>query len=388
MNYSESTPKVIDTAELPLTESLTVEFKSDTKKLSDADLIEAVVCLANADGGAIYLGVEDDGSVTGLHPSRRTPIGLPAMVANRTRPPVGVGIESLSVDDHPVLRIDVPKATTSIIATVDGMVKQRRVGADGKPECVPLLPQDFTSRLSSLGALDPSGQAVPNATLEDLDPAERARLRQFVERFKGDAKLGVLSDDELDGALALTVRKDGKCVPTLAGLLLIGKERALVELVPTHELAFQVLEGEKVKLNEFSRAPLLRLFEWVENLFTPLNPEQEMQVGLFRVPVPRVDRMSFREALANALTHRDYARMGAVHVRFEADSLVISNPGGFVEGVTLANLLTTEPRPRNRNLAHQCLSSYAFRLRRQISLSCGLWWTRRTSSEANSLSTA
>jgi ATP-dependent DNA helicase RecG len=51
------------------------------------------------------------------------------------------------------------------------------------------------------------------------------------------------------------------------------------------------------------------------------------------------------------LIHRDYQRLGAVHVRLEDDALVVSNPGGLVDGVTLANLLTTEPRPRNPALA-------------------------------------
>ena len=49
--------------------------------------------------------------------------------------------------------------------------------------------------------------------------------------------------------------------------------------------------------------------------------------------------------------HRDYTRLGAVHVRWESDAIVVSNPGGFVEGVTLENLLVVEPRPRNPSLA-------------------------------------
>ncbi len=61
-------------------------------------------------------------------------------------------------------------------------------------------------------------------------------------------------------------------------------------------------------------------------------------MGLFRVPVPLVDMAAFREAVANALIHRDYHRLGAVHVRLEDDALVVSNPGGLVDGVTLANL--------------------------------------------------
>jgi ATP-dependent DNA helicase RecG len=192
---------------------------------------------------------------------------------------------------------------------------------------------------------------VAGATLADLDPAERARVRQFVERFQGDRALLDLDDEQLDGALGLTASIEHERAPTLTGLLLVGREASLAQLVPSHEVALQVMDGEHVRFNQFSRAPLLRAFEWLETSFAPLNAEEEVQVGLFRVPVPLVDRRAFREAVANALTHRDYARLGAVHVRLERDALVVSNPGGFVEGVSLDNLLTTEPRPRNPRLA-------------------------------------
>ena len=73
---------------VPSEESLTVEFKSDRDILSDDALVEAVVCLANAEGGRIFVGIEDDGHVTGLHPTRPARIeGLAALVATvRHRP--------------------------------------------------------------------------------------------------------------------------------------------------------------------------------------------------------------------------------------------------------------------------------------------------------------
>jgi ATP-dependent DNA helicase RecG len=152
--------------------------------------------------------------------------------------------------------------------------------------------------------------------------------------------------------LGLTARQtDGSRIPTLTGLLLVGREPALRDLVPTHEFAFQVMAQEAVRFNEFRRFPLLKALDWLETNFRPYNPEQELQVGLFRVPAPKVDMSAFREAIANALIHRDYHQLGAVHVRLENEALVISNPGGLVDGVTLANLLTTEPRPRNPRLA-------------------------------------
>lgn len=335
---------------IPTAESLTVEFKSDLKGLSDRDLIETVVCMANAEGGDIYLGVEDDGRATGLHANHRDLDGLAALIANRTQPSVRVTVMSLDVDGAAVALITVP-ACPQPVATSEGLLKRRRLQANCQPECVPYLPQEFAARQAHFGLLDVSAQPVAGATAADLDPGERARLRQFIQRHNGDPALLELDDEQLDGALGLRVRTADGIRPTLTGLLLIGHEASLHALVPTHEIAFQALDGEAVRLNEFRRDPLLRAMEWLETTFRPLNPEQEFQSGLFRVAVPRLDARAFREAIANAITHRDYSQRGAVHVRLSGDELVISNPGGLVEGVTLGNLLTTEPRPRNPQLA-------------------------------------
>lgn len=335
---------------LPASESLTVEFKSDLRGLPDRELIEAVVCMANAQGGDIYLGVEDDGRASGLHANHRHLEGLAALIANRTQPSVAVRVETLTTAGVLVARIRVP-ALAQPVATSEGMLKRRRLQANGQPECVPFLPHEFAARQAHFGLLDVSALPVAGATLDDLDAAERARLRQFIQRHNGDQSLLELDDEQLDGALGLTVRTAQGRQPTLTGLLLIGREPSLRALVPTHEIAFQMLDGEEVRLNEFRRASLLGALEWVETMFRPLNTEREFQAGLFRVAIPRLDARAFREAVANAVTHRDYSQRGAVHIRVTNDELIISNPGGLVEGVTLGNLLTTEPRPRNPHLA-------------------------------------
>uniref|UniRef100_UPI0025EF796F AlbA family DNA-binding domain-containing protein n=1 Tax=Selenomonas sp. AE3005 TaxID=1485543 RepID=UPI0025EF796F len=72
----------------PRTETLTIEFKSDKKPLPDNDIIDAVVAFANTEGGDLYLGIEDDGTVTGLHPSHQDITRLTAFIANKTVPPV------------------------------------------------------------------------------------------------------------------------------------------------------------------------------------------------------------------------------------------------------------------------------------------------------------
>ena len=333
-------------------ETLTVEFKSDTKGgLSDRDLVAAVVAMANTEGGIVFLGVEDDGTVSGIQDHHQDTIGLQALIANRTSPAISVSTELIEIEGKKILAITAPKSP-SIVTTTDGLVVRRRLMADGKPQAVPFYPHEFIQRQSALGLVDPS--AIPLVSLraeEALNPLERRRIREAIRRYGGDMSLLPLADDELDGALGLVTAVEGVPRPTVAGLLLLGREEVIRQHLPAYEVAFQVLEGTDVRVNEFFHKPLLQTFEEVELLFKARVVEQEIQVGLFRVPIPNFERRAFREGFINALVHRDYARLGAVHVRLDDDGLVISNPGGFVEGVTIQNLLVVPPRSRNPLLA-------------------------------------
>jgi len=105
--------------EIPSAESLTVELKSDRKPLPDRELVLAAVCLANSDGGLIYLGVEDDGRPTGLHPDHADFAGLAAMIANRTTPPLSVRVVMIESAGKRVARIEVPRSIR-LVATTDG----------------------------------------------------------------------------------------------------------------------------------------------------------------------------------------------------------------------------------------------------------------------------
>lgn len=104
-----------------------------------------------------------------------------------------------------VARITVPKAHGEV-CTTGGVCIRRRLKADGTPECVAMLPHDRASHVSSFGLMDASAQIVAGATLADLDPLERERLRQCVQQYGGDRVLLELDDEALDGALGLTAR--------------------------------------------------------------------------------------------------------------------------------------------------------------------------------------
>lgn len=331
-------------------ETLTCEFKSDLKCLSDTDLIGAVVCLANSEGGYLLVGVEDDGTVTGLHKKHQNVAGLAGLIASRTVPSLTVQTQKIAVDGVEIAVVSVPK-TAHITATTDGLIQRRRLKVDNTPECVPFSPHEFIGRQASFGLLDPSVQPILGVEIGELSLVERQRLRQVISRYGGDSSLVGLSDEQLDGALSLTKTIDGKTYPTLTGLLLLGTPELLRAHLPSHEVAFQVLAGTEVRVNEIMHTPLLETFERVQQLFTAQVIEQETEIGLFRVPIPNYDRRAFREAFVNALVHRDYHRLGMVQVKIDQDGLMINSAGGFVEGVHLNNLLTTPPTARNLALA-------------------------------------
>ncbi|WP_019559501.1 RNA-binding domain-containing protein [Caldimonas manganoxidans] len=340
-------------------ERLAVEFKGEAKApLSDRDLVQAVVCLANRTGsesGYLLIGVEDDGRLTGARPRHGSTTDLDklaALIAHRTRPPVTVRIESIDYEGHAVLVIEVPPQHHPV-ATADGLFLRRAVGGDGKPACLPMDAHAVQSLLAGRGLLDPSAQILADARWQDLDPLEFERFRRSVRERRGrsDESLLDLPDLELAKALGVIDANGSVRGVRLAALLLFGKEEALRRYVPAHEVAFQVLRGLDLEVNDFFRWPLLRVMEEIEMRIRARNREKELMVGLLRVGVPDYPERALREAVANALIHRDYQRLGAVHFQWHPERIEISNPGGFPEGVRLDNLLVTAPRPRNPLLA-------------------------------------
>ena len=328
-------------------EMSSLEFKSDLKRLPDDDLLDAVVALANSDGGTVYLGVEDDGTPTGIDKVHQDAVGLSAMIANRTVPPVSARAQIVGTEKTPVMQIDVPKSR-SVVSTKSGKVLRRRMKVDGTPESVPMYPYEIATRLSDLGRLDFSAQPVPDATRDDFDPLERDRLRRIIGTYQSsDRNLLELTDEELEKSLQLTVTVDGKTMPTLTGLLLLGKGESLKRFVPTHRASFQVMSGTDIKVNQDYAGPLLKTIEQINDMFSPWNPSVELSVGLFSMMVPEFDHRAFREALVNAFGHRDYTLLGRVRVQLDDAGLTIANPGGFVEGINIHNLLTAEPHGRN-----------------------------------------
>lgn len=336
---------------VPEKENLIVEFKSDRKKYSDSDLVDEIVGMANTKGGTLYLGVEDDGTITGVNPKHQDAIGVTALIANSTVPSISVRAEIINEEEIDVLKIEIPISRT-VVSTSSGKMLRRRLKADGSPEVIPMYSYEIVTRLSELALLDFSAGPLAGAAISDLDSNQRVRLRSTIQnRPGGEKNLLGLSDDELDKALRLTTEVDGMIYPTVTGMLLIGKEESIEKLIPTARAAFQVLEGTKVRVNLETSGPLLEVFEKFETYVDAWNPEREMEYGLFRTAIPEFDKAAFREGLINAFCHRDYTMLGTVRVLIDDEGMTISSPGGFIDGVTVDNLLTVEPHGKNPALA-------------------------------------
>lgn len=126
-------------------ETLTTEFKSH---LNDRELTKAIACLANAEGGTLLLGVDDDGAVVGAKQrpgGHLNPARVAAYIQNSTDPPLGVEVRLEDLDGTSILRIDVPVAIPGPVATKDGYYTKRVLDTLGQPQCVPMSPQEIVS---------------------------------------------------------------------------------------------------------------------------------------------------------------------------------------------------------------------------------------------------
>lgn len=338
--------------ERPLRESLTIEFKSDRKCYALSKLYGDLVGMANTDGGWLFLGIEDDGTVTGVDNQHKNCQFMEANIQDNTIPSLFVKSHIEIWEGKEVLAIEVP-VSRQLMMTAEGRYLRRRLKTDGTPETIALKPHEIMQRLSYIQAIDPSAQVIEELSADEaLSPLERERLRNVIRTYHGETVLLELSDNELDRALGFVRERNGQFFPTIAGLLMIGHEDCIRQYVPSHEVLFQVLDGINVLANPPAmKCSLLQTFEKVDLLFQSRIVEQELQVGLFRVPVPNYERDAFREGFVNALVHRDYFRVGAVQVQLQKNALTIISPGGFLEGINPNNILTTPPMARNVLLA-------------------------------------
>ncbi len=329
-----------------------LEFKSwapapDDRKRRVRALRESVVAMANASGGTIVLGVADRKSTRAeaIHG-----VGdldgdlLRRDIYDGTDPHILVDLESLEVPEGRLLALRVPRGIPPH-TTTDG-VARIRVGKESKP----LTGSHLALLASTRAGLDSTAQLVKDAEFADLDLAQLNRLREEISANESDSGLVRLSDRRLLEALGLA---DGSDL-TLAAILLFGKPTALARFAPTHDFIFvRRADDTRYEARRDLRAPLLQTLDEVAELIRNHTGLTTVSVsGLRDLEIRDVGPWVAREAILNAVTHRDYFPRQSVLVSLYPDRLEVTSPGGFPGGVTAENVIRHPPVRRNSLLAN------------------------------------
>ncbi len=203
-------------------------------------------------------------------------------------------------------------------------------------------------------------EPVRDATLDDLDQdqlnAYLARLRQTRPR----AGFGDLPLDRALTQLRVAQNLDGVLRPTLAGLLVFGRypQQYEPQLIITFLQFYGTMEEEKAPNgarfldNRAFEGPIAEVIEGAVNHVLATIRKSSLIDGLFRRDIPEYPEEAIREAIVNAVAHRDYSQFvrGAyTQIRLFADRLEIQNPGGLYGNVTEESL-EDEQSTRNRIL--------------------------------------
>ncbi len=329
-------------------ESETLEFKRWEPNLRNLHklLREEAVCLANARGGTIVLGVNDKGR------TRKTAIAgvgeydIPSLrraIYDGTDPHILADIEELVEPEGTLLLVHIPRGLPPH-TTTDG-VTRIRVGS----ECKPLTGRMLAQLLASGGQRDFTAETVEGTSLDDLDPVAMSDLRQTISEQAENKRLANLNAKELTAALGLTTNG----FLTIAAILLLGKTEVIRRLIPQHEVTFlRYISPTRYDQRQDMQGCLLSVLKEMERLISVNNRITTVQEQGFRqLELPDLSWEVSREAVLNAMTHRDYFIRQSIQVALRRDRLEIISPGGFVGGVTPDNILRHAPVHRNELLA-------------------------------------
>ncbi|MEW6746515.1 MAG: ATP-binding protein [Planctomycetota bacterium] len=320
----------------------------DPKRLKDQlhEVREAVVCLANARGGAIVLGVQDRKrtrreAITGV--GNLSPEALRKAIYDGTDPHVLVDWEEIVEPEGRLLVLHVPRGL-GVHTTSEGVAKIR-VGKD----CQPLTGSMLAQRLSMGAESDQTAQPLGGLTIGDLDPEPMKQLQRMLQVEGWKPELATLPPPSLLEHLGLICDKD----VTLAAVLLLGRSSALARWAPQHELVFiRYTSPTRYDIRHNLKGPILALLERVRELFEVHLRVTTLGTDTFgEITVPDLTWWTAREAVVNALVHRDYFLRQSVYVELRPDRVEVSSPGGFIGGVSPANALRHPPVRRNPLLA-------------------------------------
>lgn len=318
------------------------QFKEAKRRFDSNEAAKCCCALANCGGGKLVFGISDKrprqvvGSAAFDQPER-TRMGLIEKLK------VMVDFHTYDYEGKRVLVFDVASRPLGLPVQLDGVAWWYEGDSlMPMPEAIRRIIYDETG-------FDFSGSVCPGATIKDLDKEAIEVFRsKWIEKSNNQRLKSVPIAQVLHDCGAVT--DEGV---TYAALALFGNNDALCKYLPQAEIIFEYrssnASGPANQREEF-RVGFFACYDRLWDLINLRNDTQHYQEGFFVHDVPTFNERVVREAVLNAVSHRNYQMVGSVFIRQYRDRLVIESPGGFPYGISVENIIDRQV-PRNRRIA-------------------------------------
>jgi ATP-dependent DNA helicase RecG len=298
-------------------------------------LAELLVAFANSDGGTVIVGVDEAGKPTG----RAFPEEIEGVLRSAERmcrPIIHTGWEHTEGAGGVIFAITVARSP-ELHSLHDGRVLIR-MGTHNQP----LGGEEIKHLAATKSAGDYEAEAAPGAKRDDLD---NEVIAEFIEKRQARTRKAATGtpDEVLQEIRALT--SDG--LPTVSGLLLFGKNPQ--QVLPQSGVIFVKFVGTEPRgadglagygRREEINGPVARVIERAWQVIYEEMAVGAVVKGLEREDITEYPPFAVREALVNAVCHRDYRLRGRrIEIRMFADRMEVISPGGLPGFITVDNLV-------------------------------------------------
>lgn len=318
-----------------------------TASASKQEIAETLVAFANTDGGVLLIGVSRRGRVLGIDDSDAI-ITRILDAAWDAQPPLTRSIPfptTHQVDDKTVVAVDIPPGLSHAYRYAGRFIGRRDT------DNVPLDAEELRQLLLSRGEVTFESLPAQGATLADINLDAVHQYAQTMDRFAGVPPRAVL---RRRGCLT------ADDVPTYAGVLLFGKSPQ--RILPSAQILIARYPGRQMGdrfLREVVEGPLPQQILRAEAFVVDNMRRGAVMRGVTREETLEYPRDAVREAIVNAVGHRDYSIRGAeIQVFMYADRIEVLSPGRLPGHVTLDNLL--DERFSRNEVIVQVLSDMGF----------------------------
>lgn len=322
------------------------EFKRDVTQRTD--FADEMIALANTEGGRILVGVEDDGSIVGVSDVRQTEQSIINIARDNCNPALNVTINSVAVNGKIVLVVSVPRRIGPPHEDNSGRC-YLRVGSSKRLAS----PEERARLLQAAGLIHFDETPVFRTGLDDLDlDAFGAYYERIYSQPFSVAEVPLAR--MLENMRFLVEDLEGNSCLSVAGLLLFGKRvQDFMYYARISAVRWAGLEaGEDIIDRLEITGCLSDQIEHAEafcrrNTRLSTHIESARQEDIYQYPRP-----ALREAIVNAVAHRDYSLIGAQTLLYIFDDRIeIRSPGSLPNSVTLENVRTHYSKARNELIA-------------------------------------